>query len=80
MAKFGSERVYDSDKKEAVREIVKIGQHLMTVGTATCDVSNLILQASILRTEDKNNRAAEMLMSAAKTLSEHLDNKRGSSE
>lgn len=52
-------------------EWVKINQHLQSVGTATCDVSHLILQADILRSEDKNNRAAEMLMNAARDTLAH---------
>ena len=52
-------------------EWVKVNRHLQSVGTATCDVSHLILQADILRTEDGNSRAAEMLMDAARNVLEH---------
>jgi hypothetical protein len=45
---------------------VTINRHLQTIGSATCGVSNLLLQADILRSEDKNSRAAEMLASAAR--------------
>ena len=47
-------------------EFVKINQHLQSVGTATCDVSHLILQADIAQTELKDSRAAFMLMTAAR--------------
>ena len=52
-------------------EWVKINRHLQSIGTATCDVSHLILQADILRSEDGNNRAAEMLMSCARDVLHH---------
>lgn len=52
-------------------EFVKINRHLQSVGTATCDVSHLILQADILQSEDKNNRAAGMLMTAARDVLHH---------
>lgn len=47
-------------------EWMTVNRHLQSIGTAACDVSNLILQADILREEDKNSRAAEMLVSAAR--------------
>lgn len=52
-------------------EWVKINRHLQSIGTATCDVSNLILQADMLREEDDNSRAAEMLMNAARDVLHH---------
>ena len=52
-------------------EWVKVNKHLQSVGTATCDVSHLILQADILREEEKNNRAAFMLMTAARDVLRH---------
>lgn len=52
-------------------EWVLVNRHLQSVGTATCDVSQLILQADILRTEEKNSRAAEMLMNAARDVLRH---------
>lgn len=52
-------------------EWVKVNRHLQSVGTATCDVSNLILQADTLRSEERNSRAAEMLMNAARDVLHH---------
>lgn len=52
-------------------EWVKINRHLQSVGTATCDVSHLILQADILQSEHKNSRAAAMLMIAARDVLHH---------
>jgi len=52
-------------------EWVLVNRHLQSIGSATCDVSNLILEADILRSEDKNSRAAEMLMSAARDVLSH---------
>lgn len=48
-----------------------INQHLQSVGTATCDVSHLILQADILLDEEKNSRGAFMLMTAARDVLHH---------
>lgn len=50
---------------------MKVNRHLQSVGSATCDVSNLILQADILREEEKNSRAAQMLMGAARDVLHH---------
>ena len=52
-------------------EWITVHKHLQSVGSATCDVSLLILQAEILRTEEKNSRAAEILMSAARDVLRH---------
>ena len=49
-------------------EWATINRHLQTVGTAACSVSHLILLADILATEDKNPRAAAMLLCAARTV------------
>lgn len=58
-----------------MQEWVKINRHLQSVGTATCDVSNLIMNADIMRDEG-NVRAAGLLMSAARSV---LDYRRRSS-
>jgi hypothetical protein len=52
-------------------EWVTVNRHLQSVGTATCDVSHLILQADILREEERNSRGAEMLMNAARVVLDH---------
>jgi hypothetical protein len=56
--------------EEVMTEWVKINRHLQSVGTAACDVSHLILQADTLLEEEKNTRAAAMLMSAARAVLE----------
>lgn len=53
------------------QEWVLINRHLQSVGSATCDVSALILEADTLREEEKNSRAAEMLMGAARDVLAH---------
>jgi hypothetical protein len=51
-------------------EWVKINRHLQAVGTATCDVSNLILQADDAR-EAGDSRSEYRLMSAARDVLAH---------
>lgn len=54
-----------------MNEYVTIGRHLLSTGSGTCDVSNLILQADIQRAEHGNIRASEMLMNAARDVLHH---------
>ncbi len=51
-------------------EWVKVNKHLQSVGTATCDVSSLVLDADDLRA-DGNERAAFKVMSAARDVLKH---------
>lgn len=46
-------------------EWVKVNRHLQRVGTATCDVSNMILEADEC---EKGSRPQFWLMSAARTV------------
>lgn len=56
-------------------EYAKINRHLQNVGTATCDVGNLIMQADDMR-ESGDSRAAFMLMSAARDVLHHREQAR----
>jgi len=53
------------------QEWVTVNKHLQSVGSATCEVSNLILEADIIRSEEKNSRVAEMLINAARDVLHH---------
>jgi hypothetical protein len=53
------------------QEWATVSRHLQSVGSATCDVGHLILQADILLQEEKNSRAAYMLLSAARDVLHH---------
>jgi hypothetical protein len=52
-------------------EWAKVNAHLQRVGSATCNVSSLILEADTMLEEEKNSRAAAMLMSAARDVLAH---------
>lgn len=58
--------------KEPVDEWVLINRHLQRSGFATCDVSNLILEADALRNDD-HKAASFAVMTAARDV---LENRR----
>lgn len=51
-------------------EWVKVNRHLQSIGTATCDVSQLILLADDFKLEG-NDRAAFRMMTAARDVLRH---------